>query len=109
VIRTQLRRSGLVVLIAFALAAASSAAGAPSPTVISTLDGKSVLPIRTRRIAHPGVASSGVAEVDLRTPPPAFQESRPFDSRNPRSRTACAYTSTHGNDRTAEKSGAREH
>jgi hypothetical protein len=62
-IRTVLRRSGLVVPIAFALAVASSAAGTPSLTIKSSLDGKNVLPLRLRWTATTNVPASSISDV----------------------------------------------
>jgi hypothetical protein len=56
---------GLVAGAVLATCAAAQAVAADAPTVTSTLDGKKVLPIRMRWIAHPGIPVSQVSEVDF--------------------------------------------
>ena len=57
---------GAACVIAVSSAAARSGEGAAEPfTVTSTLDGKSVLPLRTRWLAHPDLPAKNVERVDF--------------------------------------------
>jgi hypothetical protein len=57
--------AALTALVAFAASAALAARPTSSSSVTSTLDGKTVLPIHIRWIAHPKLPASQVAEVDF--------------------------------------------
>jgi hypothetical protein len=62
------RAASAVVLVAATLAVSALASAAPRAqplTVTSTLDGRTVLPTRSRWLARPSVPSSQVAEVDF--------------------------------------------
>jgi hypothetical protein len=64
-IRTLPRRSGLIVLIAAALAFASNASSTPSLTVKSSLDGKTVLPLRLYWTATTNAPASSISRVSF--------------------------------------------
>ena len=75
-------------------------ADAPDTTIASSSTSTPSTTARSTPTSRANILSS-------RTPPPAFLENQHSNSRNPRTRAACAYSATHGNDRTAGFNASR--